>query len=170
MIDIKISVAHNDDLMIQANSYILWCIHARHGGWVDLPPEIHLTLLFDKIPSILHRIAMGGLVIEELKIYPENSMPVIIFGYVKIVREESNSYNESKVYMEALRIAEHGGYNKTIDRKCECGHGINFWYVANVMSFNWKLSPEIISDIWNNDLVIFKCCRCFNKDTTAGVI
>lgn len=170
MIDIKISIACNDDITIQANHHNLTCTPASHGGWVDLPPEIHLTLYFDKIPPILHRIAMGGLIIEELKIYPENSMPVIIFGYVMIVQEESNSCNESKVYMEALRIIGHSGYNKIIDRKCECGYEINFWYVANNMSYKWRLSPEIISAIWNSELVIFKCCHCFKKDTTIGMI
>ena len=170
MIDIKISVAHNDDLMIQANRHIINYIPARHGGWVDLPPEIHLCLYFDKMPQILHRIAMSGLVIEELKIYPENSMPVIIFGYVIIDKEESVGGDMRCVHMKALRIIEHGGYNKTIDRKCKCGHGINFWYVVNNMSFKWGLSPEIVSDIWNSELVIFKCCRCFKKDTTIGMI
>lgn len=170
MINIKICVVYNDDIMIQANHYTIGYTPARCGGWFDLPPEIHLTIYFDEIPPILHRIAMSAMIIEELKIYPENSMPVIILGYVKIIQEETYSYGEGKVFMDALRVTEHGGYNKIIDRKCECGHGINFWYVVNIMSFNWKLSPKVISDIWNNDLVIFKCCRCFKKDTTAGVI
>ena len=165
MIAIKINVANNDDLMIQANHYTIDYIPARHGGWVDLPPETHLKLYFDEIPPILHRIAISGLIIEELKIYPDNSMPFIIFGYVKIVKEEVD-----RVYMEALRIIDRGGYNKTINRECKCGHVINFWYVVNNMSINWGLSPEIISDIWNSELFIFKCCRCFKKDTTAGVI
>jgi len=156
-----ICIELDDFLKIECDSYRIIQTPPSYGGYVDIPPKISLFLSFkNTIPKILSKLAIGGKIINELIIYPENNLPVIKLGMV-IINKENITLSGSTVCMEALRI--NGDDYNHIDRRCKCGERVYFWYVSNTMSKEFALSPTVIKDIWNSEMVIFKCCKCFKK-------
>ncbi len=138
---------------------------ASHGGYVYNPGRIRLTLIFNNkqhSKELIRKIAISGIIIEEMLVYEVEGEPPTSFGYVIVDKTENGIGGEFVAHMEALRTNLHDP-NHYKNRKCSCGNMIHRDYVMSLIQLKLGIDYICFKEIWDNDLFRFMCCECFKK-------
>ncbi len=148
------------DVSVQCDNWWSGITLGTRGGYVDTPSEIVMSATFKERQQIFTKIALLSKVVEEMLVYSIEGVSPVSFGHVIVVREESLASGDWRVHMKALRMCDTGSTKPSNNRKCyNCNNPIEYWYVSSLM-VNAGFHKKQLDAIWENDLFVFKCCKC----------
>ena len=149
------------DVSVQCDEWWSGITIGTRGGYVNTPSEIVMSATFKERQQIFTKIALLSKIVEEMLVYSIEGVPPVSFGHVIVVKEESLVSGDWRVHMKALRMCSTGSIRPSKNRTCyKCNNRIEYWYVNSLMA-NAGFVIKQLEAIWENDLFVFKCCKCF---------
>ena len=149
--------------IVEINDEVIKCECLRFSHiWSD--DNITLKFIFKEVPDIIFKFGYSGTLIDSVKVYHEGQkiykeyFPKYTHVIVDKIREEK--FSPCIVYMSALRLEQPSNYNaKRICVGPACDYPIS--YLSVMMQLMDIVGEETAELIWESEMVVFYCCKCF---------